>query len=438
VIFHSFFGLGMYLENHSANALNSFSTSRALSEERYIPPELLQEFVRRGFLVQAGKPEREEIVSQYGVLSPEAISGLCLNMATGCNFRCHHCIHFAGSDLNGRPLKPGRMSFETARSAMDWVASGLLENGQTRMDLNFGGGEPLLNWRAMEKTLKYAHQHLQPRLDVHFSINTNASLMTSQMARALKKYNVRVIASLDGAKTGNDLVRRTKSGRPTFDLVQTGFARLAAAGTPVRAVHVILSSENFDSLGDTFIQYLAQRKMLSITLEPDLTDRLKQPVSSLVNKIMNLKKAAREKGISITGYWERPFARIIRPEADLTPHFCRAMGGKTIDVMPDGSLYSCSYTDLKLGNLWQFAGKGPPSLLTNTPRFRAMLDSQRIGQIDQCRGCELEGVCGGGCYATTAHALKKKDDRIIAYRCDFYRQVTRQLLLDAMDQKMAA
>ncbi|MBW2623227.1 MAG: hypothetical protein JRD68_10005 [Deltaproteobacteria bacterium] len=54
--------------------------------------------------------------------------------------------------------------------------------------------------------------------------------------------------------------------------------------------------------------------------------------------------------------------------------------------------------------------------------------------MKECRGCELEGVCGGGCFATALHAQKKNDPTIIDYRCDLYREITRQLLLSAMEQ----
>ncbi|MBW2052120.1 MAG: radical SAM protein [Deltaproteobacteria bacterium] len=328
------------------------------------------------------------------------------------------------------------MSFETARSAIDWVANGLLEKKQPRMTINFGGGEPLMNWRVIEKVLEYTRQQIQPKLDVHLSLNTNSSLTTPDIAKTLKIFDVQIIASLDGSEAGNDAVRRTRCDRPTFGLIRKGFANLAAAGIPVRALHVNLTSKNFDHLDHRFIQFLNREKIISITLEPDLTDRLKEPVSSLVKKIMSLKRTAREKGITVTGYWERPFARIIGSETDTTAHFCRSVSGQTIDVLPDGSLYSCSYTDLKLGELDQFVKKGTPSHLIRSSLFKAVLDSRRIGNIEWCRGCGLEGVCGGGCYATIAHALKEKNQTIIEYRCDFYREITRHLLLDAMDQSL--
>ncbi|MBW2324545.1 MAG: hypothetical protein JRF41_13730, partial [Deltaproteobacteria bacterium] len=137
-----------------------------------VPSDLLDEYRRRGFIVNADSPEREKVVNQYLKYYPKAISGLCMNMAALCNFRCFHCIHFAAKGLDDRLLKPGRMSFETARSAIDWVANGLLEKKQPRMTINFGGGEPLMNWRVIEKVLEYTRQQIQPKLDVHLSLNT--------------------------------------------------------------------------------------------------------------------------------------------------------------------------------------------------------------------------------------------------------------------------
>jgi radical SAM protein with 4Fe4S-binding SPASM domain len=326
------------------------------------------------------------------------------------------------------------MSFETARTAIDWIAKGVMENGEPSMVINFSGGEPLMNWDTIERTLEYTRLNIQPRLDVTFSLNTNASMITSDIAAVLKKHDVKMIVSLDGTQRANDRIRQTISGRPTFNLIQRGFGSLEASGNSVRAFHINLTSENYDCLDDTLIDFLSQNRILSVTLELDLTDRLNQPASRLVKKIMEIRDSAKEKGISVTGYWERPFARIIDSSPEQPAHFCRSMGGKTIDVLPDGSLYGCSYTNLKLGELDQLKQDDSPSKLIHSPPFAAMLDSRRIGQIEECEGCELEGVCGGGCYATVLHAQKKNDQTITDYRCEVYRQITRLLLLGAMEQ----
>jgi len=324
----------MYLHTKAATQLDFFATPRPLSDKMPFPAALLNEFLQRGFIVEAGSSERTEALNTFKAYVPQTISGLCLNMSTACNFRCFHCIHFAGNDLDNRAPKPKKMSFETTRAAIDWVARGVMESGEPNMAINFSGGEPLMNWDTIERTLEYTRQNIQPRLDVTFSLNTNASLITSDIAIKLKKHDVKMIVSLDGTGQGNDRVRRTVSGRSTFNLIQRGFACLKASDNPVRAFHINLTSENYECLDDTLIDFLSQNGILSVTLEPDLTDRLNQPVSLLVNKIMELRKAAQERGISITGYWERPFARIIDSSPDRPAHFCRSMGGKTIDVLP--------------------------------------------------------------------------------------------------------
>ena len=436
ILYHTFFGRAMYLHTEVAAQLDFFILPRPLSGKISLPAALLNEFRSRGFIVKADSPEREKLLGTFEAYVPNTITGLCLNMSTACNFRCFHCIHFAGNDLDNRPTKPKRMSFETTRAAIDWVAKGIMESNESSMAINFSGGEPLMNWGAIERTLAYTRQHIQPRLNVNFSLNTNASLITPHIAEVLKRHEVKLVVSLDGMQRGNDRIRRTVSGQSTFHLIQQGFACLAAKDIPVRAFHVNLTSKNYECFDHTFIDFLSENGILSVSLEPDLTDQLNQPVSSLVTKIMGLRKAAQERGISITGYWERPFARIIDSSPDQPAHFCRSLGGKTMDVLPDGSLYACSYTNLKLGNLDQFQQDHTLTRLMQSPLFTTMLDSRRIGFMEECQGCELEGVCGGGCFATALHARNKKDQSIISYRCDLYHQITRRLLSSAMEQSV--
>ncbi len=436
-IYHSFFGLGMLLKNQMNDLLNGFRTPRPISHIKDVPLKILLEFVRRGFLVEADIPEREKVINQFTDTTPKVVSRLGLKVATSCNFSCYHCIHFASEDLDGRPTKIKIMPFETAKRAIDWVANGLIKNGQTQMSIAFGGGEPLINWPTIQKILNYTKTNYKSHLDINFAINTNLALITQEMVRTFKKYHVPIIASLDGTRAGNDSVRQTKTGKPTFDLIMKGFKRLLIGGIPTKMLYVVLTSKNLDSMDDSFIQFLSQNGITSVTLDIDSVDRLDQPLHIVIHKIIELKKAAKRKNIMVTGFWARPFAKIISEEKNGGTHFCDSMAGKRIDILPDGNVYSCSYTDINLGHLDNLTKEDPFSSLTKSEAYQKMVNSRRVGQIDWCRGCEVEGLCGGGCYTTVAHSEKKNNQQILAYHCELYRQCTKELLLNRIEQKIS-
>ena len=433
-IYHSYYGSAMVLNNEYGSLLDRFSTPRSLAGFEGRHSEFLHELIHRDFLVAPEISERERIMGEFDNPAPTTFSGLSLDVAAGCNFDCYHCIHSAGNTLDARSRRPARMSFESARLAIDWVAKDLIENGETEIAINLNGGEPLLNWPMVAAVLEYVWRRYRSRLGVRFSLNTNSSLMTREVVGTLRRYNVDIGTSLDGAKAANDSVRQTRRGGPTLERILAGFRKLAEGGVPVSAVHVTISSKNFDQLDESFIEFLLQSGIKNVTIDPDLTDRLRQPVSSLVERIMELRKLARRKGMSITGYWERPFANIFRGRKNLQSHFCGSTAGRSIDILPDGSIYSCSFTNRKHGYLKELAAKGSTKDFINSPSFQAMIESRRVGRIQECRGCEIEGVCGGGCYVTNAHAQQKGDNAITTYRCDFYRQITRRLSMEMIEQ----
>lgn len=430
--FHSFFGRGLVVRTGIAESLLSAVAPVPLSRFKNIPNKLLQEFIDRDFLVHAGLKERDYVVGQFIGHSSKRINRLSVTAANICNFECFNCIHFKARSLDNRSFLPKRMHFDTFRLAADWVAESMLKQGHTRISINFGGGEPLLNWPVIKKILQYLRKKYGSALNMELSINTNASLINHEIARLLKKRNVHIVTSLDGTKEGNDRTRKMKSGS-SFDHIMKSFKLLSSLEMPVMAVHILLNSRNFDDIDKSFIDLLSSMGIISMSIDPDLTDLLPQSVSALVDKIMRLRRYAKKNNISVIGYWERPFGKIIRKDKNLETHFCHAMGGETLDLLPDGSIYGCSYTDMKLGNIEEFVNNGSMDALMNSQAYRDMVQSRRVGNIALCKGCDLEGVCGGGCYVTVAHAAKNEDDGILEYRCKFYREITRQLIIDSVE-----
>lgn len=435
-VYHSFFGHAMLLTKPAADFLESFSSARIPSERDLRSAGLLRECMERGFLVPEGRQERKKVLAHFCGRPRKGISALGLVVAQECNFRCHHCVHFRGYRLDSRPRGPRLMGVETAKKAVNWVGQGVGASGGRELTINFGGGEPLLNWTVVLDTLHYARVRFGSRFDLRFSINTNASLVTGEIARRLREFEVRVVTSLDGPREGNDAVRRTREGAPTFERIWKTFGRLEAAGIAVKALHVNLNSKNFVHLDQAFVRLLSEKGVVSITVEPDLTDSLRQPVSALVEKILELREAAGERGMTVTGYWERPFGRIIRQERNRSSHFCGAMAGESVDVLPDGSLYGCSYTDLRLGDLETFSGEDRTGGLEESARYREMTSSSRAGEIMRCRGCDLEGLCAGGCQVTAAHAALRAGRDLMDYRCRFYREITRRLIMEAIERRV--
>ena len=78
------------------------------------------------------------------------IKALCLHVAHICNLNCSYCFAGQGKYKGERAL----MSLDTAKRAIDF----LIENSgsRTNLEVDFFGGEPLMNIEVVKETVKYA------------------------------------------------------------------------------------------------------------------------------------------------------------------------------------------------------------------------------------------------------------------------------------------
>ena len=78
------------------------------------------------------------------------VKALCLHIAHTCNLNCSYCFASQGKYHGERAV----MSYEVGKRALDF----LVENSGTRrnLEVDFFGGEPLLNFEVVKDLVKYA------------------------------------------------------------------------------------------------------------------------------------------------------------------------------------------------------------------------------------------------------------------------------------------
>ena len=97
------------------------------------------------------------------------IKAMCLNVSHNCNLACAYCFAEGGTYNDTRRT----MSFETAKAAIDM----LMEKSGTRrnLEVDFFGGEPMLDFEVVKQTVKYARSVEKERgKNFRFTITTNA------------------------------------------------------------------------------------------------------------------------------------------------------------------------------------------------------------------------------------------------------------------------
>lgn len=438
VIWHSLFGNPKIVSGETITLLNIFSNPRSLYSvlNEYDVgkngEEAIQDLVVSNYLIPKDFDERKFLAKRMqerekSIIDGSLIDYLELIMSEECNFRCTYCIHFNNLKTSDRIKNPKKfMTFKIAKEIVDRYLSILRQHEKNIAEVNFGGGEPLLVWPVVERVLEYCRLNYDKKFTFRFSINTNASLITPEIAKKLKKYRVKIASSLDGLRDGNDRVRLMKSGGGTFESIMQGFENLAEQDYPLEGVAVTVNEQNFPFLDEKIIDWVAERRMREVRIDIDVIGMVEIPVKDVVTKLMWIRRYANERGIEIAGFWSRPAENLNDSTLDAYIAFCGAVRGNSICVSPSGNIYGCGYSTTQLGTLHQIE-----SFHTLENQYHRFVCDHLTGIMEMCKGCIIEGQCGGGCNITQEFARVAKTVKI-ERMCDFYRQMTCELLLEQL------
>ena len=388
---------------------------RALLEKYPDRPDVTAEELRECIadveaLVNSGQlytPDTfSDIAGTFKERSGGVVKALCLHVAHTCNLNCSYCFasqgNYHGPDAGhgGRAL----MSFEVGRQALDFL---IAHSGtRTNLEVDFFGGEPLMNWQVVKDLVAYARTQEEPHhKKFRFTLTTNGMLVDQDVIDFANREMDNVVLSLDGRKEIHDALRVDYAGNGSYDRIVPRFRELVKARGGTRYyMRGTFTHRNPDFTKDLF--HMADLGFTELSMEPvvcapgdpaaltpeDL-EIVKEQYELLAEEML---KRHRE-GRPITFYHYM---------LDLTGGPCVykrvsgcGSGTEYMAVTPWGDLYPCHQfvgeEAYKLGDVW--------SGVTNTAlreEFRACNAYARPA----CADCWARLYCSGGCAANAYHA----------------------------------
>ncbi len=366
-------------------------------------------------LKDAGLLYKDE-VKAYPVKSNE-IKALCIHICHDCNFRCRYCF----ADEGAYHQKRESMSFETAKAAVDF----LLENSGNRkvLEMDFFGGEPLMNFDVLKKTVYYAKEEgAQRGKKFLFTTTTNALLLNDEIIQFFNDEMENIVLSLDGRKEVHDAIRKTLNGKGTFDLIIDKIKNfISLRGDKSYYVRGTFTAKNLDFSKD--VLFIADQGVDSISMEPVVTD-----IPDLQIREEHLPEIEKEyerlADAYLTRYAEGKGFNFFHFNVDLEGGPCLSKrvsacgaGNEYFSVTPNGDLYPCH----------QFAGN-KDFLMGNVtdgitrPDIREKFKNSCLFTRKKCENCFAKFICSGGCsannynfngdidepYETTCAMMKKR------------------------------
>ncbi|MFO7635793.1 MAG: thioether cross-link-forming SCIFF peptide maturase [Clostridia bacterium] len=313
------------------------------------------------------------------------MKALCLHVAHDCNLRCSYCFADKGKYGDARE----KMPLDVAQKAIDF----LLENSSRKhVEVDFFGGEPLMNFEVVKKTVEYALERQKDR-QVHFTLTTNATILDDEILAFINRHMDNVVLSLDGRKETHDRMRRYQNGRGSYDRVLGNIRRiLADRKKGSYFIRGTFTRENLDFSED--IRHLADLGFREISIEPVTGGAFAFNREELAVILKEYEEFAME-------YARQEEYRFYHFNLDLYHGPCVykrisscGAGFEYAAVVPDGSLYACH----------QFAGMEAFRLgdVFNGIHNTALMEEMRSANVlnkEECKECWARFLCSGGCHA---------------------------------------
>ncbi len=331
-----------------------------------------------------------------GFTPPESgvVKALCLHLAHDCNLRCRYCFAGQGDFGGGRGLMPAGVG----RAAIDFL---IRASGDRRhIEVDFFGGEPLLNRPVMVELVKYGKNRAnEAGKIIKFTLTTNALLFDDEMQRFVGENDMAVVLSIDGRPEVHDRMRPFTSGEGSYRRVMERCSRFVQ--TPYCGEYYVrgtFTRHNMDFSED--VRHLVEAGFHHLSVEPVVAGA-------------GMDYALREEDLPVI---EREYEKLTRYLLDRYLnghpveffHFnieledgpclpkrltgCSA-GTEYLAVTPDGDLYPCHQfvgrSEYRLGTVFTGVEKNTSNMFRDA----------HVYNKTACNSCWAKFHCGGGCHA---------------------------------------
>ena len=190
------------------------------------------------------------------------VKALCLHIAHDCNLACKYCFAEEGEYHGRRAL----MSLEVGKKALDFLVAN--SGNRVNLEVDFFGGEPLMNWQVVKELVKYGRSLEAPNnKKFRFTLTTNGVLLNDEIMEFANREMANVVLSIDGRKEVHDKMRPFRGGQGSYDLIVPRFQKIAESrGQERYYVRGTFTHNNLDFSRD--VLHLADLGFKQISVEP--------------------------------------------------------------------------------------------------------------------------------------------------------------------------
>ena len=352
-----------------------------------------------------------------------------IKLTNRCNLQCSYCYFPQDHETH-------TMSLETGKNVIQKMYE-LPTN--VPLTLGFHGGEPLLEFEKIMALMEYTNEEIaNGSRRVAYQLQTNGTLMTDEIAAALKQNNVWVGLSLDGVTENSNSCRGYRGGGDSSARALNGLDILLDHNVPCSVTSVV-TKNNVDHLSEIF-RFLVSKGVTAMNFIPVMKrieddarfsqemeispDQLFEGTIPMVRELMEVHRSGKRK---VNVY------NIGGIVANLTNrntiYMCARSpcgGGRgmlTIDVT--GDVYACDdffgIPEYNCGNM----NEEEISAIIENPgmkRFR----KRTVDSVPVCSQCEWKRICCSGSIPSACSPYG--DQRQPSHYCSYYQRIIKYLI----------
>lgn len=316
-----------------------------------------------------------------------------------CNLQCKYCA--IESDFKKpKRFKFKHMNFLIAKKGVELFAKAM-DKTTVEPTIIFYGGEPLLNWGAVKKTIQYIrHRESEGAFagkKIQLQMVTNGTLIDKEKVKFMKKHELSPSVSIDGLQHHHDamrVLRDTQKG--SWKDTSKGYMLLKEAfgSVSVSCTLGLHNNKDLEEIAEYFATELELRG-LGINLYKGLPtgSDIELDAKGATLMLIRAYKIFRRFGI-----YEDRIMRKIKAFVVEKPWLadCGGYGGQ-LALNVDGYLGPCQImADNNQELIGHIDDKDIVEKVFNSEIMKRWCQRSPVN-MEQCFDCEAIAVCGGGC-----------------------------------------
>ena len=333
------------------------------------------------------------------------IDDVTLYITQSCNLRCRYCYVTRSKVRSAMPLDIVQKSVHFLLDQLRRLKS------KTKGTITFSGGEPLLYWDLIKRTVEYASSEANnAHCQIAFSLSTNGTLLDAEKLAFIRQHKITTDISIDSHdETIHNALRPFVNGKGSFRRIVANL-RLLRKGDPV-GIKATITPKNI-RLVDYFVHFSKLGTLRSIAFSPawsfGRTDTFsKRDVEKYRGELeayANFLVENWSKGNIVSPERNlQSLIRMIAQEREGKSLSSCSVASRSIVVTMNGDIYPCE----PLANIPNFYLGNIQSGLDNQLREK-MIEKINSKNKKGCKNCPAKTWCGESCISCS-YVMENRD-----------------------------